>query len=195
MNYYLSDADRKLLQKLLDQFRARGVSSSKPNPQLHSPEVYVAKLETGLPAMSGVVPGSGTCDLYRLVGHEAEVTLETLYHDCPVYNITSVAIAVGWAIVVRDKFGHWFPVIASSAGLPEGVCAYDILIWQPYAGTSTSPDTPAGEWVPFNPPNCGETGTDTSGARFYALGYDTWENTLVWIPFGPLTCPETTGTA
>jgi hypothetical protein len=141
-----SDDDRKILRRMLEEFkqqrvdspvRALGERSFVEATDHQAPEVYVAvpQDENGIPALdvagtgsgtwagadSDDEPGSGLCDIFQIVD---DVLVPTGFSET-VYNLSGSAIVRDWILVVRDKYGKWFAVTAgggSSATTRYGVC-------------------------------------------------------------------------
>jgi hypothetical protein len=92
----------------------------------------------GIPALndvagtgSGDVPGSAECEVYNVIfanGDEDSPTLRPVDGLTPtVYNLSETAVAAGWVLVVRDKFGQWWavPTAVSSGGGTGGTGTAD----------------------------------------------------------------------
>jgi hypothetical protein len=124
--YLLSEYDRQVLQKLLDD---HGMSRIQHTPQetiLGAPEVYVAKVQTSPGSIPALVkagsgesydhPGYASCDIYQILpGVESEnwdlTPISGLSY--PVFNLSSSEIADDWILVIRSKSGHWIASITN----------------------------------------------------------------------------------
>ena len=113
----LSDEDLAKLKGLLaqDKLRIKNAANRLVDEQIpQSPDTYICKTPAGgIPAMSGITPGSATCSIYRrLSGSLAEIGLTKT-----VYNFQSTAISGDtWIEVSRDKFGQWWPQASGGGG-------------------------------------------------------------------------------
>jgi hypothetical protein len=124
--YLLSEYDRQVLQRLLDD---HGMSRIQHTPQeaiLGAPEVYVAKVQTSPGSIPALVkagagesydhPGYASCDIYQILpGVESEnwdlTPISGLSY--PVFNLSTSEIADDWILVIRSKSGHWIASITS----------------------------------------------------------------------------------
>ncbi len=122
--YVLNDRDVKLIQGLLDAERRR-TQPLKRSPEdvlQQSPEVYIARTLTGIPALTeepgtgtgenNDTPGAAYCDIYQLIGDNDEATLElTPVFNKLVYNLSTSAIPRDvWVLIIQDKYGRWLAV-------------------------------------------------------------------------------------
>jgi hypothetical protein len=112
-NYVLSEADREKFLALWQQYshllpRPKPDRGHFPDHEEHqSPEVYAAQTPIGgIPARSGVVPGSAECVIYQLV--TTNLTEVTGFFQT-VYNLSTEAIdADSFVVLARDKYGNWY---------------------------------------------------------------------------------------
>jgi hypothetical protein len=118
--YLLSEYDRQVLQKLLDD---HGMSKIQHTPQeavLGAPEVYVAKVQASPGSIPALVkagsgenydhPGYASCDIYQILpGVESEnwdlTPISGLSY--PVFNLSTSEISDDWILVIRSKSGYW----------------------------------------------------------------------------------------
>jgi hypothetical protein len=124
--YLLSEYDRQVLQKLLDD---HGMSRIQHTPQeaiLGAPEVYVAKVQASPGSIPALVkagsgesydhPGYASCDIYQILpGVESENWDLTPISGLsfPVFNLSTSEIADDWILVIRSKSGHWIASITN----------------------------------------------------------------------------------
>jgi hypothetical protein len=127
--YYLDREDRENFLALVADLRRRGVGKGSPPASRDddhlSPEIYVARTPSGgIPALgengtgtSGDdVPGSATCQIYR-VALSTEILTPVWSFSKKVYNLNeSAVLGDKWILVVRDKYGDWFHAAGALAG-------------------------------------------------------------------------------
>jgi len=133
-----TESDRRVIQEVVDTVRGlRRVRPpfEEPFKDAQTPEVYLAKATSTVPAPSGNVPGVGTCDVYKVIGGQLEVA----GFSKPVVNATISAVPPGaFCIVLRDKFGTWLVVWGSGfQPLPPGAPVPTIT--DPEGGVATGP--------------------------------------------------------
>lgn len=149
--YVLTEERRRQFEEMLSWFqqnRTRLGSANFEEQEYLTPETYLARTPTsGIPAMSGITPGSAVCNVYRLlpvVGTLQKIDGLTF----PVYNFSDVTITGSvFVLITREKFGVW----AVAQQFEDSV---------PGTGTGTGGDTGGGT-------------TTFSGARVY---HDTTQN-------------------
>jgi hypothetical protein len=124
----MTDADRALLQAMLDQFRrinnnATGRSySDRYGEEDTSPDIYLAQVPLdGIPGRIGTRPGIAKCTIFNVifgdpigvgtgtVNESPEIT--SAFDDQEVYNVFSYPIlgcpSTRYVLVHREKFGTW----------------------------------------------------------------------------------------
>lgn len=108
-----SDEDLKILVELLRRVKNTPVGNVRPidDPPPVSPECYVALVPSGgLPALSGAIPGSTSCAIYRVfkssVSGNVELAAITGFSQT-VYNLSATSINPGFIVINREKFGFW----------------------------------------------------------------------------------------
>lgn len=113
--YYLTDEDRRLLNKLLEEAKIKDERRPADEEELNwAQETYVAKTTESIAGISGDAVSSGVCDIYRITTDDTLVQLHSdLWHE--VYNLSTGEIASGvYVVISRDKFGKW--VIGAGLG-------------------------------------------------------------------------------
>lgn len=137
----LSDDDVSILSQVIDWWRTHREGGppkdTAPIPTT-APEVYIAKVPTaGIPAMSGVVPGSAECDIYRIADSgTATPSLEAVdLYTKTVYNTLSTAASAGYVPISRDKFGHWL-ISGGNGGTECNVVMFEIVSSDPSTRTA-----------------------------------------------------------
>jgi hypothetical protein len=132
----LSRESIEKLQRLLtlvdqDRFNT-GLRSQYPEPPLpRSPDVFIALPQTVVPVltrigtgsgsvdspMEGDQPGSAVCDVYQLING----AITAVSRQQTLYNLSATnTIPVDWILVIRDKFGSWFPAAGSGGSSSNG---------------------------------------------------------------------------
>jgi len=123
--YFLGDNDRRRINAMWEEYSRRRLIRQPETPQqdkYQPPEVYLARTPSdGIPAsdVAGTgtsgddIPGSATCDIYRLLeennGTAGDSCLRKMFIDRKVWNISSSAFeGSSWILVIRDKNGQWF---------------------------------------------------------------------------------------
>ncbi len=124
-SYFLNESDRKLIQEFLEEARRGRVElpyRSRPYVERswvekadhQAPEIYVAQPQesSGIPALSGTVPGEAICDIYQIVvDGPNDPTLEQIgQFEKLVYNVGGVIGQVP-ILIARTKYGKWVPVV------------------------------------------------------------------------------------
>jgi hypothetical protein len=116
--FVLSEADVKVLQDSVGELRRMvqniaGRAVPRPDDP-EAPEVYIALTPSGgIPARSGVVLGSASCDVYKVISD----SLLSAGFTRTVYNLSTTAVAGSiYVQVKRDKFGTWLAEQPSGSG-------------------------------------------------------------------------------
>lgn len=133
--HFLTDRERDLLQKVLDEHRGRStnISSGRENDQDDpAPEVYIAKPQTDIPARDDTVSpplaSSEDCNIYRITinsSGDPEIVLVTGLSK-KVYNYTTEDISSETFIVItRTKSGKWVPLVGGGGGDTFNDCGCD----------------------------------------------------------------------
>lgn len=138
---YLSESDRAVLQKTINQVLRRPINSNpfEATDQYHTQDVYVAKLpDNGIPGLcvgKTDVPGSATCEIYKLTAFNRPGTgtgsvfgivlgtgsgtgtcidpdidqyyLESIGIEREIFNVYPQDINSKYIVVRRDKYGYW----------------------------------------------------------------------------------------
>jgi hypothetical protein len=118
--YFLTPDDYALFQLLVDDYRKRTANprtrGRDDEDSIQSPGTYVALPQTTISALSysgtsetpgeGDTPGSGLCDIYRLV-EDSGKRLYKVLESQTVYNLSRESLS-DWTLVHRDKFGEWY---------------------------------------------------------------------------------------
>lgn len=123
--FYIEEDDAKIVNEVISDYRRRNRATASPleaereaeMDDMFTPEVYVAKIpEAGIPALTedggSPVPGTATCDIYKVISSMVGTTLVGAEFDKPVYNVSAQSIETtsengDYKIVWRDKYGHW----------------------------------------------------------------------------------------
>lgn len=134
----LSDDDIRILREMVNAHRNRGVTetvsrSIRPVPDPQSPDVYIARAPeggipgidenttgTGSPGWMDDIPGSASCEIYKLSPANGIQTLKRLGWYKTVYNFGPAITGSKLLIIVRDKFGTW--VATNLLGLDYAEC-------------------------------------------------------------------------
>lgn len=109
--YVLTEERRRQFEEMLSWFqqnRTRLGSANFEEQDYLTPETYLARTPiTGIPAMSGVTPGSATCTIYTLSPTTGTlVKIDGLTFT--VYNFSDVTITGSvFVLITREKFGVW----------------------------------------------------------------------------------------
>ena len=106
--------DANVVRRMINDYRRRNRSAQlEPGEALPAfpPEVHVAKTPSGgIPARSGRVPGTATCNIYKLIKRDVypTISLEATHFNKLVNNISDIEIAGDiYKLVWRDKYGDW----------------------------------------------------------------------------------------
>lgn len=191
--YVLTDSERKLLQRLLDNDRRR-IQNTTGRAALGgedylTPEMYIAKtFSDGIPAMEEVgtgtgtstcnfeepIPGSANCHIFQLATESIPHRLMPLTYSIQrVYNRSTTAVAgCSFVIIQRDKYGIWWVTEGSGESIEDGFFI-EITDWN--TGTkalSWRKVTPIGDGL-FAPHPDGESGTFSFASAFEQAGNPT----------------------
>ena len=114
--YFLNEADHRILQEMIKNFRGTGNVKPTANPVLHtagSPEVYVARPSSGktFPARVNRKPGEALCDIFKLQ-QDGKKIVPVTYPDgtqktLTAYNTWWYEFPWDFLIIKREKFGRW----------------------------------------------------------------------------------------
>jgi hypothetical protein len=124
--YLISEEDYRIFQKLIARERAREqVPRNRPVsyvPGLDhtAPEIYIAKPKTSIAALASAKPGEGLFEAYQIQDNsEGDPELFSVGGlEKLGFNLSSSALSTStYYILVRDKFGNWFPVVGGSTPL------------------------------------------------------------------------------
>lgn len=125
---YLTERDAALVQELLNRSRRNYVKPTtyNPSPLGSAPEVYIVRTpDGGIPALSRPeegeegsesdptqdVPGVAECEVYWLRYDGTTASLEKAGFKQTVFNLSDKELKDQWLVIMRDKYGHWLPVI------------------------------------------------------------------------------------
>jgi hypothetical protein len=175
----LTDADRALLQGVLDSIRAqRANPSQRPNVdwvEHQAADVYLCTApDTGIPSMlfygpTGLPePGIAICTPYQPVIIPDVPFLEPLGFTLEVFNAGSFIPAGSWILAVKDKWGVWWAVMvgAGLVPLPEftgtGTGTHFTGTGTYFTGTGTSTSTGTQPPISTGTGTRGTTGTATA---------------------------------
>lgn len=110
----LSDRDIAVIrrmQRFLSQLSPQKNKPTQIDNDHQAPEAYIAKSPPeGIPALSGTIPGSGDCEIYKIIGASSGSPSIGLITTAKkrVYNMTLSDIAGDTLFtIIRDKFGSW----------------------------------------------------------------------------------------
>lgn len=167
----LSEADRDLIQRFLDESRRASVNTTQRGREGQTeheewlvPEVYVARVPAnGIPALvgsggdaqllgrEGDQPGFADCQIYRVLATAGKPKLRKVsFHPKTVFNLSTSAInSIPWLLTLRDKFGSWF-----AAGVGDFT-----------PGTGTDAEELCGHLILDCPADAPGTGSPVSGGR------------------------------
>ena len=108
---------RQMTQWYKQHRTVQSVDEDGPAPG-DAPEVYIAYIPAGgLPARSGMTPGSVACNIYRITGGtlgQVGTFQET------VYNLSLDVIDEGYTLIIRERFGNWMVAPAGAASGTPG---------------------------------------------------------------------------
>jgi hypothetical protein len=117
------ESDTELVSVSTDVYVARTGAAGIPRLKLGPGS---AKPETGTGSGYGDMPGSATCDIYRL-SDVVPQRLQRVFYNVSVYNLSRTAVAaVSWVLVARDKFGTWYVLETPPTTCPPPYCPPNI---------------------------------------------------------------------
>lgn len=163
IQYSLSDDDVRFLKNLdrLGHTPLLGSHLTSERAVINpAGQVYIANVTSSIPARSGTTPGTAACDIYEVrwkssAGTSQDTELISLSSVSEnVYNLSASAVAAGYYVVRRERFGYWVigrfpcaPGTATSSGsqnppttcCPQGspLVGYSVVI-SGMSGTSCS---------------------------------------------------------
>lgn len=186
--YFLTPDDYALFQLLVADYRRRTanprITGREDEDSVQSPATYVALPQTTISALSysgtsetpgeGDTPGSGLCDIYRLVEDSGKRLYKVLENQT-VYNL-SREVVDGWTLVHRDKFGEWYTA---------GIVTSDL---SNIDDTGTDTDAGTGTGYCYDIPGVDFDLLPTEASPSYVLGINS-RDCLVRVPLS--TCPGT----
>jgi hypothetical protein len=122
--FILSEKDKATLQRLLYWWEQQEVNTTNrpgdylDREELSRADIFVGKAPSGgIPALSGLVPGSAQIDLYKLISGSLHPTGMSKQK---VHNLSSNAITGdSWVEAKRDKFGTWVATPTAVGGSAE----------------------------------------------------------------------------
>jgi hypothetical protein len=148
--YVLSEADRKLLKRLVQDYLAQtGERPTAPeeNDDYRTSGAHIAYPDDadGIPAMDATgtadpTPGSGRCMIYQLSG-AIPPTIAGVGFKETVYNISGTAIDQDYFLVHRLKTGKW---VAGTA--PGRAGTVGIFLVEDHPGRGVEFDVYVGTW-------------------------------------------------
>lgn len=105
----LTEADYALFMRMLDWWKKQTGSNlpTEPPKPSQAPETYIAKTPAGgIPARSGVTPGTADCTIYKV--NSSEELEEVTNFSKTVLNLSLAAVSGDLYVnIVRDKYGRW----------------------------------------------------------------------------------------
>lgn len=163
--YWLTEADRKLLDTLAEERRktVRGPRYEAPEPQVYqAPETYVARTPTGgIPALTEVdgddsedIPGSAECRIYQVIRDYEGQQPRLVYlpdEDRVVFNVNLEPIGANrWIVVTRHKMGHWLALaIFPSPSDDDPYVGVDPIYGDTGTGTNPEAGGASGLWTGY----------------------------------------------
>lgn len=198
--YGLTDADRRKLKQLFDDFygesRTSPVRTQTPRDEEYlTPEIYVALTPAGgIPALAegpdagtafgeGDIPGSADCQIYQVIAGSLD-TITGVTRT--VYNLSESDIdGDSWILATRDKFGKWWAVPSAPEAVPcpppppaPATSSWYCIDGVPVYVTGTAPDKFDCGPFDYKPPcDCtpitGSGGIGISDSTAYAGPYTT----------------------
>jgi hypothetical protein len=120
--YLLTEAEIALLQKVIDRELGRPINApQRPVPVFDSPpapDTYIAWPPSGgIPALTltgdagpdggADLPGSATCDIYKIDTSDTPELVAISGLDKTVYNLSEMKVPQRWILVTRTKGGQW----------------------------------------------------------------------------------------
>lgn len=137
----LSETDERTLAEVVQWFRSnRGMNRDTrydqyPDPGRIASVCYVAKVPSGgIPAMSGIMPGSVECQVYKIIWVSTQYEV-AIVGNFPllVFNVAKSIVPEGYIPVHLDAYGAWIADVPNTKGL-----------WQ---GRISLPGTAGGDWL------------------------------------------------
>jgi len=115
--FYLTEKDRNTIKQFLDIQKRQNSFTRSVAPDNHlqgTTEVYIAKANGSIPAVTETATGTGTdysphsllCNIYLI---EMDTGLLKPVSDIayPVYNLGGSTVSAGWVLIHREKYGKW----------------------------------------------------------------------------------------
>ena len=142
--YYLTEADRETIRRLITEMPLRShISPSPSSTSEPSPEIWVAynATGTGIPALT---PGSGTsyaspgclyCEIFRFSGSDPTLYLSASGMWRYVYNVSDADLNQDFFLVSKTKDGRW---IAAGGGGTLAIRFCQCAIAEDFEGTADS---------------------------------------------------------
>lgn len=184
--YMLNDAEIALLKQVLDKVLGQPIPSGGRQPPTfedhQAPGTYIAWPPSGgIPALVSIgsagpgggedVPGSATCDIFKIDDSGIPELIAITGLDKTVYNLSHTIIPQEWIIVTLTKGGKWVVIEAMGDALPDGDTTNDMLYWD-------ETGTAGGEWKILEAP---------SPSGDFALTVS--NGVLAWTSISAFACP------
>lgn len=128
--YGLTESDKSKFKDLYHDYMrrygmprdSRGGPRTDTDDAQQAPEVYIVRLETGIPAISGTNISYEECTVYQVTPDDngdidnPQIT-EVEGHTRRIHNVSNSELESGsWVLAWRDKYGTWFAGIGGGGG-------------------------------------------------------------------------------